>query len=91
MTDESAHPDETPPAARDVAKDCHVCSEPLSPGHTATCNHCHRPFHLRTRQDQDGTDCGEVWINEQYLALEFACFICLGKTATTEPGVGQGH
>jgi hypothetical protein len=72
---------------------CHVCGETLI-GKTATCNNCHRPFHLRHREDGDGRDCGEVWINEQYLSLEFACDVCLGKQpeyGTEEPPVGRSH
>jgi hypothetical protein len=37
----------------------------------------------------------EVWINEQYLSLEFACFKCIpgdGQAgARDEPPVGKGH
>ena len=72
---------------------CRVCGDPISADRLATCNNCHEPFHLRSRQDHDGADCGEVWIHEQYLSLEFACFICLGKApgGPTEPGVGTAH
>ncbi|HEY5638536.1 MAG TPA: hypothetical protein VIW01_00615 [Dehalococcoidia bacterium] len=69
---------------------CHVCGEAIAPDRAANCNSCHEPFHLRTRQDQDGTDCGEVWIHDQYLSLEFACARCLGK-GSQEPAVGEGH
>jgi hypothetical protein len=70
---------------------CHICGEQIPPDRLATCNNCENPFHLRTREDQDGTDCGEVWISEQYLSLEFACFVCLGKAPSAEPAVGEGH
>jgi hypothetical protein len=45
------------------------------------------------RNDSEGKDCGDVWINEQYLSLEFACFVCLGAAGSTaaEPPVGPGH
>jgi hypothetical protein len=69
---------------------CHICGEPIPPDRLATCNNCHNPFHLRTREDQDGTDCGEVWINEQFLSLEFACALCLGH-GSAEPPVARGH
>ena len=49
-------------------------------------------FHLNQRNDTDGKDCGDVWIDEQYLSLRFACFNCLGRpTAANEPPVGHGH
>lgn len=68
---------------------CHVCGEPLT-AETAECNNCFRPFHLRAAETSDGPDCGRVWINEQFLSLEFACNTCLGR-ASQEPPVGHGH
>lgn len=73
---------------------CHVCTEAIDASNSATCNTCGSAFHLRLRNDAEGKDCGEVWINEQYLALEFACFTCLGRgpaDAVEEPPVGRGH
>jgi hypothetical protein len=50
------------------------------------CNSCGERFHLNQRNDQPGKDCGAVWVNDQYLALEFACQRCLdGETAATAP------
>jgi predicted amidophosphoribosyltransferase len=72
---------------------CHVCGKPLRSDLTY-CNNCDRPFHLRLRQASTGVDCGKVWINEQYLALEYACDTCLGKhpaSDATEPPVARGH
>ncbi|HEY5641179.1 MAG TPA: hypothetical protein VIW01_14130 [Dehalococcoidia bacterium] len=79
MTDSPAQPET-----------CRVCGGTIPPDRVAHCNNCHEPFHLRTRQGQDGADCGDVWINEQYLSLEFVCFDCLGKSSR-EPAVGEGH
>lgn len=73
---------------------CHVCGNPLDPSASSTCNNCERLFHLRQREDADGIDCGQVWINELYLALEYACDICLGNSGepgTAEPPVGFVH
>ncbi len=86
----------TPPSV------CSVCRDPVDDTNSAVCNTCGNPFHLRLRQDAEGPDCGDVWINEQFLALEFACFTCLrpdgrpsgrGETAAQagEPPVGRGH
>jgi hypothetical protein len=44
---------------------------------TAECNWCDQPFHLNQRNDVEGKDCGAVWIDEQYMALQFACNTCL--------------
>ena len=71
---------------------CAVCSEPVEEAASALCGVCDRRFHLNQRNDIDGKDCGEVWIDEQYLSLRFACFNCLGRpTATGEPPVGNRH
>jgi len=73
---------------------CHVCGDPLTDANSAVCNTCGNPFHLRLRNDTEGRDCGDVWINEQFLSLEFACFTCLGRETAApagEPPVGRGH
>jgi predicted amidophosphoribosyltransferase len=73
---------------------CAVCGEPADEDNSNLCNNCDQRFHLRLRDDADGSDCGEVWINEQYMSLEFACFTCLGAgpaSAGVEPPVGTGH
>lgn len=61
---------------------CSVCSEALEPHTEATCNNCGQLYHLNHRLDLPGKDCGQVWINEDHLALEFACNTCLHP----EPG-----
>jgi hypothetical protein len=73
---------------------CHVCRESLTDSNSAVCNTCGNLFHLRLRNDAEGRDCGDVWINEQFLSLEFACFTCLHRESSgsaEEPPVGQGH
>ncbi len=72
---------------------CCVCGEPADDTNSATCNNCHSRYHLRLRNDSQGKDCGDVWINDQYLSLEFACFNCLGTSSErpAEPPVGPGH
>ena len=71
---------------------CAVCGEPLQEAESALCGQCDRRFHLNQRNDADAKDCGDVWIDEQYLSLRFACFNCLGRpTAANEPPVGSRH
>ncbi len=72
---------------------CCVCGGPADDTNSATCNSCNSRYHLRLRNDSPGADCGDVWINEQYLSLEFACFICLGAAGqrSSEPPVGPRH
>ncbi len=74
---------------------CAVCSEAAQEAASALCGECDRPFHLNLHNDVDGKDCGEVWIDEQYLSLRFACFACLRvdsfQPGSEEPPVGRGH
>ena len=82
---------------------CAVCGQPAEESTSALCGECDRPFHLNPRNDVDGKDCGEVWVDDQFLALRFACFTCLrphGRTADrgeaapsseAEPPVGKQH
>jgi hypothetical protein len=56
---------------------CTVCGDPLTPTSEATCDSCGKLYHLNQRSDLPGKDCGQVWINEEHLALEFACDTCL--------------
>jgi len=72
---------------------CRVCGEAVDESNSAACNSCGQRYHLRLRQDREGKDCGQVWVNEEFLALEFACFVCLGSDASAgeprEPPVGD--
>ncbi len=56
---------------------CAVCGERVDEKTSAVCNSCGERFHLNQRNDREGKDCGAVWINDQHLALEFACQRCL--------------
>lgn len=56
---------------------CSVCLLELEEHMVAHCNACGQAYHLNQRNDRPGTDCGEVWVNEEHLALEFACNTCL--------------
>ena len=67
------------------AQVCAVCGEPVNAGNASICSRCGQPFHLNPRNDQPGKDCGAVWINEQHLALEFACQRCLDGEGAPEP------
>jgi len=73
---------------------CHVCGQPADDTNSTICLECDQRFHLRLRTDSGGPECGEVWINEQFLSMEFACNRCLGTRSVTdsaEPPVGRGH
>jgi hypothetical protein len=81
-------------ASEDVT--CTVCGEAAEESASAQCGECAQPFHLTRRNDVDGKDCGDVWVDEQYLSLRFVCFNCLGPQAgvgggQVEPPVGERH
>ncbi|MEP7214852.1 MAG: hypothetical protein ABI782_01295 [Anaerolineaceae bacterium] len=50
---------------------------PIAAHMFATCDSCGKAYHLNQRTDLPGADCGQVWINEDHLGLEFACDPCL--------------
>jgi hypothetical protein len=80
--------------AASASEECHVCGESADSTNSVLCNHCGLRFHLKLRQNEPGVDCGNVWVNEDSLALEFACFPCLrGECAPgeEEPPLGAGH
>ncbi len=60
-----------------VSKACSVCGLEVAIHMEAWCNTCGLLYHLNQRADLPGDDCGQVWINEEHLALEFACNTCL--------------
>jgi hypothetical protein len=68
-----------------MADTCTVCGEPADDRTSCVCDACGKRFHLNPRNDVEGKDCGAVWINEQHLALEFACQRCLSEGAEGAP------
>ncbi len=67
----------TQPTAGEAA--CSVCGEPLQPQAQADCYSCGRLFHLGLTTSAEVDDCGQVWIDDQVLALQFACNRCLDE------------
>ena len=65
---------------------CSVCGEPLEEHTRAICNACGLPYHLNQRADIEGKDCGQVWISEEHLGLEFACNTCLNPVDESAQG-----
>ena len=70
--------------------DCTVCAAPVESGASAICSECAEPFHLvltneAATGDVAGKNCGEVWLNEDFLALEFGCARCLAVARGAPP------
>ena len=64
---------------------CVVCGEAVGAPLSAECNWCDGRYHLNQRNDIEAKDCGQVWIDEQFLALQFACNNCLAGDAKGAP------
>jgi len=64
---------------------CAVCGEAADEKTSAVCNSCGQRFHLNQRNDMPGKDCGTVWIDDQYPALEFACQRCVDGQQSAPP------
>jgi len=65
---------------------CVVCLHAVEPYMEAYCGVCGSLYHLNSRADLPGEDCGQVWINEEHLGLEFACNTCLNPPAAAQAG-----
>jgi DNA-directed RNA polymerase subunit RPC12/RpoP len=68
---------------------CVVCGEPVEARMSADCNWCNGRYHLNQRNDIEAKDCGQVWIDEQYMALQFACDNCLRDVAGQATTAGE--
>ena len=66
---------------------CCVCGELTRPDARSDCYRCGEYFHLRMTVTADGPDCGDVWIDDETMALQFACRNCLDQqgSASAEP------
>lgn len=64
---------------------CYVCSLSVESHMEAYCNTCGNLYHLNSRADMPGDDCGQVWISEEHLSLQFACNTCLNPAANMDP------
>ena len=65
---------------------CVVCLLVVEPYMEAYCGVCGNLYHLNSRADLPGDDCGQVWINEDHLGLEFGCNSCLKPPEETAAG-----
>ena len=68
---------------------CIVCGDEAPQGAAAICNGCGEIYHLVLTQNGEGKDCGEVWLNEEVLALEFACANCIAAQGRQPAGEQQ--
>ena len=71
---------------------CVVCADPVVDDASALCNNCGKRFHLILTNDGVGKDCGAVWLNEDFMALEFGCHNCLapdGAKTDTDTNTGD--
>lgn len=64
---------------------CAVCARPLCPDAQADCYSCGQYFHLGLTANSDVEDCGQVWLDDEVLALQFACNSCLEAQSGAAP------
>ena len=78
----------SPAASQPTAGDtsCAVCGRPLRPDAQADCYSCGQYFHLGLTANSDVEDCGQVWLDDEVLALQFACNSCLEAQSDAAPG-----
>ncbi len=74
-------------ASEDEVWPCCFCGELTRPDARSDCYRCGEYFHLRMTVTADGPDCGDVWIDDETMALQFACRNCLDQqgSASAEP------
>ena len=60
---------------------CSVCGDPAAAEARSDCYRCGEFFHLRLTTTATGPDCGDVWIDDEVMALQFACRNCLDEQA----------
>ena len=70
---------------RDERPACTVCAQPVESGASAICSDCAEPFHLVMTREEAGKNCGEVWLSEEFLALQFGCARCLASARGESP------
>lgn len=60
---------------------CSVCGGELEPHTRAECHVCGRLYHLNSRIDLPGADCGDVSLSQTALGLFYSCNTCLAGRA----------
>ncbi len=73
-----------------MSEACVVCKEePVDDSNSSHCSFCQQRYHLNQRSDGDAKDCGDVWIGEASMALEFACRNCIDEGRTQPQAAGS--
>lgn len=60
-----------------MADTCHVCTADLVGPDTASCHLCYRDFHLAMTITSTVVDCGQIFMDNDSLALAFVCNACV--------------
>lgn len=69
----------SPAADGPSASACVVCAAPLQSDAQADCYRCGGYFHLALTTNSTVEDCGQVWIDDEVMALQSACNGCLDE------------
>lgn len=68
---------------------CTVCGELLTATREAFCTFCGQPYHLNLRSDMTDPECGQVWLSDENMGLEFGCKTCLEQTVPEEADLDE--
>ena len=70
----------------EILSPCAVCGGPLTRNASADCYMCGQLFHLGLTTDSVVDDCGQVWLDDEAMALQFACNSCLEQQRAEAEG-----
>lgn len=70
------------------AGSCHICAQGLVAEDTASCHLCYKDFHLAMTIQSQTKDCGQIFMNNDTLALAFVCNQCLSQVEANWSPVG---
>ncbi len=61
-------------------ENCVVCGQPVDETNSEVCHGCGRRYHLVLKQNEQGKDCGTVWVDDLSTSLVYACSNCLRES-----------
>ena len=63
-----------------------MCGGDTHDNNSVVCYRCNRRFHLNLLNSGADKDCGDAWLDDETMALAFACTECLAKERAEEAG-----
>ena len=72
-------------AETETVEPCVICAQATDPSARADCYQCGEFFHLKLNTTSEAPDCGDVWLDGEIMALQFACSNCLAQMRGETP------